>query len=103
MSRGTAERVVPTPLVAASHQRRFVLGDRIFRTIAYAAALLIMVIAVIFLIALVIPALPAITRFGLGFFVTAARPTVVSDRAAGRHPQRRHRAMGLLHADSVDA
>jgi phosphate transport system permease protein len=36
--------------------------------IAYGAALLIMVIAVIFLIALVIPALPAITRFGLGFF-----------------------------------
>jgi phosphate transport system permease protein len=70
MSRGTAERVVPTPLVAASHQRRFVLGDRIFGTMAYAAALLIMVIAVIFLIALVIPALPAITRFGLGFFAT---------------------------------
>jgi phosphate transport system permease protein len=70
MSRGTAERVVPTPLVAASHQRRFVLGDRIFRAMAYAAALLIMVIAVIFLIALVIPALPAITRFGLGFFAT---------------------------------
>ena len=37
---------------------------------AYAAALLIMVIAVIFLVALVIPALPAITRFGLGFFAT---------------------------------
>jgi len=70
MSRGTAERVVPTPLVAASHQRRFVLGDRIFRAMAYAAALLVMVIAVIFLIALVIPALPAITRFGLGFFAT---------------------------------
>jgi phosphate transport system permease protein len=70
MSRGTAERVVPTPLVAASHQRRFVLGDRIFRAMAYAAALLIMVIAVIFLVALVIPALPAITRFGLGFFAT---------------------------------
>src|SRR5438132_7362134 len=70
MSRGTAERVVPAPLMTASHQRRFVLGDRIFRMIAYVAALLIMVIAVIFLIALVIPALPAITKFGLGFFAT---------------------------------
>jgi phosphate transport system permease protein len=70
MSRGTAERVVPTPLVAAGHQRHFVLGDRIFRAMAYAAALLVMVIAVIFLIALVIPALPSITRFGLGFFAT---------------------------------
>ena len=70
MSRGTAERVVPTPLVAAGHQRHFVLGDRIFRAMAYAAALLVMVIAVIFLIALAIPALPSITRFGLGFFAT---------------------------------
>jgi phosphate transport system permease protein len=70
MSRGTAERAVPTPLVAAGHQRHFVLGDRIFRAMAYAAALLVMVIAVIFLIALVIPALPSITRFGLGFFAT---------------------------------
>src|SRR6202048_821574 len=70
MSRGTAERVVPTPLVAVSHQRRFVLGDRIFRAMAIAAALLVMVIAVIFLIALVVPALPAITKFGLGFFGT---------------------------------
>jgi phosphate transport system permease protein len=70
MSRGTAERVVSAPLVAASHQRRFVLGDRIFRAIAYGAALLIMVIAVIFLIALVIPALPAMTKFGLGFFTS---------------------------------
>jgi len=72
MSRGTAERVVPAPLVAASHQRRSVLGDRIFRMIAYGAAVLIIVIAVIFLIALVIPALPAITRFGLGFFASRA-------------------------------
>jgi phosphate transport system permease protein len=71
MSRGTtAERLVPTPLVAASRQRRFVSGDRVFRVIAYAAALLIMVIAVIFVIALVVPALPAITTFGLGFFAS---------------------------------
>jgi phosphate transport system permease protein len=71
MSRGTAaERMVPTPLVAASRQRRLVSGDRAFRVIAYGAAGLIMLIAVIFIIALVVPALPAITKFGLGFFVT---------------------------------
>src|SRR4030081_241477 len=70
MSRGTAERVVPTPLVAASRQRRLLSGDRIFRVIAYGAALLIMLIAGVFIIALVVPALPAITKFGLGFFAS---------------------------------
>ena len=70
MSPGTAERVVPTPLVAASGQRRFVSGDGVFRVIAYGAALLIMLIAALFVIALVIPALPAITKFGLGFFAS---------------------------------
>src|SRR3984893_940962 len=70
MSRGTAERMVPTPLVAPSRQRRLVSGDRVFRVIAYGAAGLIMLIAVIFIIALVVPALPAITKFGLGFFGT---------------------------------
>jgi phosphate transport system permease protein len=71
MSRGTAaERMVPTPLAAASRQRRLVSGDRVFRLIAYGAAGLIMLIAVVFIIALVIPALPAVTKFGLGFFVT---------------------------------
>jgi phosphate transport system permease protein len=62
--------VVPTPLVASSHQRRLVSGDRIFGVFAYAAALLILVIAAVFIVALVIPALPAITKFGLGFFVS---------------------------------
>jgi phosphate transport system permease protein len=67
MSRGTtAERAVPAPLVAG-HQRRFNAGDRIFGSFAYAAALLILVIAFIFLLALVVPALPSIARFGLGF------------------------------------
>src|SRR5258708_6805171 len=70
MSRGAAGRVVPTPLVATSRQRRFVTGDRAFRVIAYAAALLIILIAAIFVIALVVPALPAITKFGLGFFAS---------------------------------
>jgi phosphate transport system permease protein len=62
--------MVPTPLVAASRQRRFALGDRIFRVIAYVAALLIMLIAAIFVIALFVPALPAVTKFGLGFFTS---------------------------------
>jgi len=62
--------MVPPPLVAASRQRRLVSGDRLFRVIAYGAAGLIMLIAVLFLIALVVPALPAITKFGLAFFTS---------------------------------
>src|SRR5438477_5368225 len=49
---------------------RLVSGDRTFRVIAYGAAGLIMLIAVLFVIALVVPALPAITQFGLGFFTS---------------------------------
>jgi phosphate transport system permease protein len=70
MSQGTAERVALPPLVGSSRQRRFIDGDRIFRAVAYGAAALIMLIAVIFVVALLIPALPAITKFGLGFFVS---------------------------------
>jgi phosphate transport system permease protein len=70
MSKGTAERVAPPPLVGTSRQRRLVSGDRIFGAIAYGAAALILLIAVVFIIALFIPALPAITKFGLGFFVS---------------------------------
>src|SRR5438105_11076848 len=70
MSQGTAKRVAPTSLVVASRQRRLVSGDRLFRAIAYVAAALIIVVAVIFVIALFIPALPAIMKFGLGFFVS---------------------------------
>ena len=69
MSKGTAERVAPPPLVGRSRQRRLISGDRIFRVVAFAAAALILVIAGIFIIALFIPALPAITKFGLGFFI----------------------------------
>jgi len=72
VSQGTAERVAPTPLVMMSRQRRLISGDRLFRAIAYGAAALIIVIAVIFVIALFIPALPAITKFGLGFFASRA-------------------------------
>src|SRR5256714_3896238 len=70
MSQGTAKRVAPTSLVVASRQRRLISGDRLFRAIAYVAAALIIVVAVIFVIALFIPALPAIMKFGLGFFVS---------------------------------
>jgi phosphate transport system permease protein len=71
MSRGTAaERVVPAPLVASARQRRFLNGDRIFQGLALASAAMILLIALIFLVALFIPALPAIRRFGLAFFVT---------------------------------
>jgi phosphate transport system permease protein len=70
MSKGTAERVAPPPLVGTSRQRRLVDGDRVFLAIAYGAAALILLIAGIFIIALFIPALPAITKFGLGFFVS---------------------------------
>src|ERR1700737_3345257 len=71
MSRGTAtERVVPAPLAATSRHRRLVSGDRIFGGFAFAAAALIMLIALLFVIAVVIPAVPAITKFGLGFFVS---------------------------------
>jgi len=71
MTRGTAaERVVPAPLVASSRQRRLLAGDRIFQGLALASAMLILLIALIFMVALFLPALPAIRRFGLGFFVT---------------------------------
>jgi phosphate transport system permease protein len=70
MSTGTAERVAPPPLVGTSRQRRLISGDRVFEVIAYGAAALILIIAVVFVIALFIPALPAITRFGLGFFIS---------------------------------
>ena len=82
MGKGTAERVAPAPLVARSHQRRRISGDPVFRAIAYAAAALVLVIAGIFVIALVIPALPAITRFGLGFFVSQSWDPVRSEFGA---------------------
>ena len=70
MSKGTAALVAPPPLAGTSRRRRLISGDRIFEAIAYGAAALILLVAGIFVIALFIPALPAITRFGLGFFVS---------------------------------
>jgi phosphate transport system permease protein len=70
MSKGTAARVALPPLAGTSNQRRLISGDRAFEAMAYGAAALILLIAIVFVIALFIPALPAITRFGLGFFVS---------------------------------
>ena len=51
MRHGTAaERVVPAPLVASSRQRRLLAGDRIFQGLALASAMLILLIAVIFVL-----------------------------------------------------
>src|SRR3989442_14851305 len=70
MSKGIAALVAPPPRASMSRQRRLIAGDRVFAVLAYGAAALIMLIAVIFIIALFIPALPAITKFGLGFFTS---------------------------------
>jgi phosphate transport system permease protein len=73
MSRGTAaERVVPAPLVASRRRRRLFDPDRVFRGLVLGAAVMILVIALIFLIALFIPALPAIVRFGPGFITSTS-------------------------------
>jgi phosphate transport system permease protein len=53
-----------------SRRRRAVDGDAIFRALAYAAAVLVLGVAAVFVIALLLPALPSITRFGWSFFVT---------------------------------
>ena len=72
MSRGTAtERVVPTPLVVSSRQRRLVAGDRVFEGLAVGAAIVILLIAAVFVLALFVPALPAITKFGFGFLTSS--------------------------------
>src|SRR5438874_13038539 len=69
MGKGRAERVAPAPLVATSRQRRLISGDDVFRAVAFAAAALILVVAAIFVVALIVPALPAIARSALGFFI----------------------------------
>ena len=69
MIRGTAESaVVPAPL-AGIRQRRLNTGDRVFRGLAYGSAIVVFLIAFIFLIALIIPALPSISRSGFSFIV----------------------------------
>jgi phosphate transport system permease protein len=55
------------PPLALRRQRRLLEGDRIFTGLAYAAAALVVLVAAGFLAALVVPAMPAIRRFGLGF------------------------------------
>src|SRR5919201_177913 len=68
MSRATAV-VAPASLVGVLHQRRLNTGDRVFSGLAFGAAILIFLVALIFGLALLIPALPSITLFGLGFLV----------------------------------
>jgi len=70
MGQGTAERVVPVPPVILLHRRHRIDGDRIFQGLAITAGLLILAIAAVFVVALFIPALPAIRAFGLGFLTS---------------------------------
>jgi len=70
MSQGTAERVVPPPL-ALRHRRQRVDGDRVFEGLALGAGIVILAIAGIFVLALFLPALPAIRQFGLGFLTSS--------------------------------
>src|SRR3989442_6254385 len=72
MSRGIAAKKSQRPLASTSGQRRLIAGDRVFAVLASGPAVSILLIAVIFIMALFIPALPAITKFGLGFFVSQA-------------------------------
>jgi phosphate transport system permease protein len=72
MSQATAERMVRPPLVTTGHQRRLLRGDALFRGLAVASAVLALVIAAVFLVALFIPALPSIGRFGLGFLTSSS-------------------------------
>ena len=51
-------------------RRRWLDGDRLFRGLATASALAIFVIAAIFLVSLIIPAWPSVTRFGFRFLVS---------------------------------
>jgi phosphate transport system permease protein len=51
----------------AVNRRRRGHGDGWFRTLAYASAFLILALAALFLVALIVPAVPAFQRFGLPF------------------------------------
>ena len=67
MSQATAEPQVRAPLVTPGHRRRFNRGDAVFRGLAVASAMVALAIAAVFLVALFIPALPSIGRYGVGF------------------------------------
>jgi phosphate transport system permease protein len=51
-------------------QRRRLSADILFRGLAMGAAVSVLVIAAIFVFALVLPAMPSVTRFGLGFLTS---------------------------------
>lgn len=61
--------VVPAPPAGTSRQRRLNTEDRVFRALAYASAFVVFLVALIFLLSLFLPALPSISRSGLGFVV----------------------------------
>lgn len=82
MSLGTAERLVPAPPLLVGARRRRLDGDRLFRGLAAASAVGIFVIAAAFLIALIIPAWPSVSRFGLGFLAGREWNPVTSHFAA---------------------
>ena len=82
MSSSTAEHVVPAPPLLSRSRRRRLDGDRVFIGLATAAGLGLFVIAGAFLVTLIIPAWPAVTRFGLGFLVGRVWNPVTSQFAA---------------------
>ena len=66
MSLETA-RVSPSPLVTTGRRRRLIGGDALFRGLAFGAAGVIVLIALVFVMTLFVPALPSIRAFGLAF------------------------------------
>jgi phosphate transport system permease protein len=82
VSSRTVERVAEAPPFLQRGRRRWFDGDLMFRWLASASAVAIFVIAAAFLAALVIPAWPSITRFGLHFLVGREWNPVTQDFAA---------------------
>jgi phosphate transport system permease protein len=82
VSASTAEHVVPAPPLLFRSRRRRLDGDRVFIGLATAAGLGVFVIAAAFLVALLIPAWPAVTQFGLGFLFGRGWNPVTSQFAA---------------------
>ena len=50
-----------------SRRRRWLTGDSVFRLLAGLSGLFLLVVAAVFVIALAVPAIPSLVRFGLGF------------------------------------
>ena len=58
---------VAAPPLLQRGRRRWLNGDRLFAGLASASAIAIFAIAAIFVVALLVPAWPSVTHFGLGF------------------------------------